>query len=74
MFIVWDEAELKEDGQVEDVGGGQVQMQPWAPVLLAGVDSKRRDLFLGQDGNSVGWTRRGSLWGKDMVSPAQTKA
>jgi hypothetical protein len=28
MFIVWDEAELKEDGQVEDVGGGQVQMQP----------------------------------------------
>lgn len=26
MFIVWGEAELKEDGQVEDAEGGQLQM------------------------------------------------
>lgn len=33
MFIVWGEAEVKEDGQVEDVGGGQVQMLLGMPEL-----------------------------------------
>lgn len=41
------EVELKEEGQGANVGGGEVQ------VLLgtvSGVGSKRRDIFLGQDG------------------------
>lgn len=33
IFLVWGEAELKEDGQMEDVGGGQVQMLLGSPEL-----------------------------------------